>query len=214
MYSGVYENRRCVVKVYKNDIYYEREKQALERMGGQDNVPHILNDQLLSKAGNKCLVITKMGDCVQPKSKGRIVHGHHIRTLVEILRVAHARNLCHRDVKPDNIYIDDDGKVFLSDWSSSCDRDSMQTYQSTFGFYDNPTTPEAPTMTVSPKDDLRALVKSAYLMLFNSSAPHPDLDVTLFWRNRLREDTIWKEAMDYCDDLDYDRLQSLFITIK
>lgn len=83
----------------------------------------------------------------------------------------------------------------------------------TYGFYNRNRDPNTP---ISPQDDLEALIKSAFLMLFNLPVPHPDFDkdIDKFWNTFFRQGTIWKEAIQKCEACDYIGLQNLFVKMK
>jgi hypothetical protein len=215
VFSGEYAQMQRVVKVYKHEAFCHVELKILKALSNVEHVPKlVVESPLETNHGNKVLLVTPVGRVVQPKRNGSLVHGAHISNLIEVLRIAHSRGIVHCDIKPDNIYTSEECGIILNDWGSACSPISTAINRyGTYGFYDKHRDPNNP---ISPSDDLVALVKSAYLMLFNLPAPHPQIDQNVddFWKKLFREDTIWEEANDKCKTCDYTGLQDLFVKIK
>lgn len=216
VFSGEYERKQIAVKVYKRWEDCDAERSTLVALSNVAHVPKLVTQTpLITNCGNPVLLVTPVGEAVQPKRNGILVNGTHIADLISVVKLAHATGILHCDIKPDNIYYAEGYGILLNDWSSAVPIKAATNRYGTYGFYDNRRSPDIP---ITPSDDLNALVKSAYLMLFNVPAPHPQYDLSscldTFWDKLFREGTIWKAAIDMCRSCDYDGLQSLFSGLK
>ena len=96
----------------------------------------------------------------------------------------------------DNIVLSQDRQnIILNDWGSAVECGSEVPYEGTYGFSEEPPVPGR-LHTPSFKDDLVALVRSAYLMLFNERAPAKNENLKDFWESRLMTAQYWVNAVD------------------
>jgi hypothetical protein len=84
-------------------------------------------------------------------------------------------------------------------------------FEGTWGFYDIPDDPESHVPTAEA--DLVAVVRSAYLMLFNEMPPISSDDIAAFWRARLKTQ-LWLGALEACYRRDYKALAAELLKIK
>lgn len=191
-YSGIFEEKACVIKVYQNSSFHSTEVSMLQRLHLQlaesdhlrCSVPQLLHGGL--RCGDQYVTVTEsVHDSVQSSDlRGRIVSGSHIVQLVRLLQRVHEIGNCHRDIKPDNIYVSSQNQIVLSDWASASTINQLVSFQGTPGFNDfEGLAPEFHEPTAA--DDLKALVKSAYLMIFNQPAPTITDSIGSFWNQRL-----------------------------
>jgi hypothetical protein len=216
VFSGEYKGKQVVVKVYNREVDCNVELDTRKVLSDVEHIPKlVVETPLLANYGNPVLLLTPVGRAIQPKRNGSLVNGDHIADLIKVVKTAHERGLVHCDIKPDNIYFSEDCGIFLNDWGSAATIPTSINRYGTYGFYNNQSK-NRKIIPISPSDDLAALVKSAYLMLFNLPAPHPqyDLNVDTFWNKLFRAGTIWEVANDLCKDCDYKGLQDLFISLK
>ncbi len=214
VFSGEYAGKRIVVKVYKREEDCNAELNALKALSDVGHIPKlVVETPVETNCGSPVLLVSPVGIAVQPNRNGVVVNGSHIANLIEVVKTAHSRGIVHCDIKPDNIYFSEECGIFLIDWGSATSISSAINRCGTYGFYNKD---RNSSMPISPSDDLGALVKSAYLMLFNLPAPHPqyDREVNTFWKKLFRVGTIWEVATGMCKDCDYGGLKNLFINLK
>jgi hypothetical protein len=149
------------------------------------------------------LIIEPIAHSVQPNLDGRVVNSTHIIQLIDILNTVHNLKFCHIDRQS--------RMVLLNDWASSSPYNVVLDVRGTYGFYDL-----GGVILASYVDDLKALVRSAYLMLFNLSPPTPNINFDLqhFWGDKFRVETIWQKAVELCESCNYAELRRLFCKLK
>ena len=174
-------------------------------------MPKVVGESIDKTSGAMALLILPIALKVQPCTNGRPVLCRHVIQLIDILKVAHSLGIAHNDVKPDNIYIniENEDNALLNDWASSCSFGTFLYKRGTYGFYDQ--TSGEVAFNPKPQDDLKALVKSAYLMLFNAPPPHPIFIQNLeqFW-SCMYGVPLWKKALEHADESNYEALGELF----
>ena len=118
----------------------------------------------------------------------------------------------HRDVKPQNIFIrSDDSSIFLNDWGSSCALNSQQRFVGTYGYCDPHIS--GAEVRCSAEADLRGLVRAAYAMYTGLSPPNDCEAADNFWSEVLKYCNIWRRAMDYANNLQYDELRDFLFQL-
>jgi hypothetical protein len=214
-------NEQNIVKVFDSEQSQATEAnnlRILQELLPEDYkrfVPRLLVDNVCTRNSKPAIMTSPQCNEVQPHGNpGEVVYGRDIAQLVTLLKQCHeTAGLVHRDIKPANIF-KYKNSIFLNDWGSAVKKsDQLVRYEGTYGFGSRPSTG---LHVPSPKDDLVALARSAYLMLFNHRPPHPDVDTDIdaFWNYRFNQNTIWREILSCTNNLDYDRLCVLYIQIK
>ncbi len=131
-----------------------------------------------------------------------------------MLQAVHGLGLCHRDIKPSNILKrKDTGQIYLNDWGSTASSYIPVPWEGTVGFYDMVEGNHIP----DPNEDLIALSRSAYLMLYNvdSSIPQDKNEIDLFWRNKMTGSSrLWDEITVRSQQGNYARLMEVFPLLK
>lgn len=142
----------------------EVERQILTSLvdEGVRNIPSF--QELHNHDDFSALVLTPVGVSVLPCPVGAVVTPSMLRALLHVVQHAHRLGWIHRDIKPDNIYLDhrDASTIMLNDWSSAARTGIDCDYVGTPIFGEKPGaggkhSPDA-------RLDLRSLVKTAFCL--------------------------------------------------
>jgi len=130
--------------------------------------------------------------------------------LLATLQHAHERQLVHRDVKPDNIYIDraNHSRIILNDWSSAVPINVEYQWVGTKLFSDAPSANSSHTLTVAT--DLRSLVRTVYCLVRQHMPLCDDDGALQFWQRVSNTHPVFVQAMEFADNADYTGLRGLF----
>ena len=194
-----------VLKLYPSAKERDNERDTLTKLmqTGESRVPHV-HDSVECTSGF-VLVLDRVGKTVRPVPGGFPVAGRHLAALVGALHTAHDCGIAHRDVKPQNIFLDSNDAIFLNDWGSSSALGECAAFVGTRGYCDAPG--EAGVMVLWTADvDLRGLVRSAYAMVAGLAPPHDHTLAKEFWAERFAIDSLWTRAMGCANLLQYDGL--------
>ncbi len=107
-----------VLKLYPSSKERDNERNALTKLMQMEEsrVPHVRDSA--ECASGFVLVLDRVGTPVRPVPGGFPVAGRHLAALVGALHTAHGCGIAHRDVKPQNIFLDNNDGIFLNDWGS------------------------------------------------------------------------------------------------
>ncbi len=182
-----------------NENMRDHERFILEKLKPNYNVPYVVKSCDLKEGA--VLIVGPVGQKVLPVRNGVRTFVPDYLKLLQVLEEAHKKDICHRDVKPENIFKDETGRIILSDWSS-CAETGIEADWAGTEFYYQKQVRHIP----QPQDDLVALVRSVYLMTKNQQA---HMDVHALMENNLR----WGRALELARSLDYDELRKSFNTL-
>lgn len=110
----------CVaIKIFqeKHKQMRDHEVAILRRLVPNFNVPYVVRSCDLQQG--PAVIVGPVGNMVLPVKNGVRTFTADYLKLLQVLEDAHRQGICHRDVKPENIFKDDHGCIILSDWSSS-----------------------------------------------------------------------------------------------
>jgi serine/threonine protein kinase len=178
----------------------DNEREMLTWLGPHRHLPVLLDCCDLSD-GTAALLLTPVGRPVLPVPGGVRAGVSDYLNLLTVLEHAHRRGVCHRDVKPHNIFIDDGPGgcgVFLSDWGSAARTGERTSWAGTDYFYMRQMEPHWPV----PADDLVAFVRTIFLLFTNQSPSEAAL-------RYMAHSPRWQEAIRLAHRCDYDALRNL-----
>jgi serine/threonine protein kinase len=161
------------------------------------------------------LILTPVGKSLGTIIEKEMINGLHLRDLVQIVKIAHEKELFHRDIKPTNMYLNDD-EILLNDWGSSKQLNTSiekKDWLGTYGF--SVTTDERLKNGWSDKTcDLVSVVRSAYVFVTKENPRISDDNGAAFWNEKIRVGTLWHEAVLLAEQKEYDALSQLLRKLK
>lgn len=114
------ESPDVALKLYEQE--YEdvatTERDALLRLAENKHVPRVVGF-VRALSGYALLAVRPVGRKILPWTNGTVLSGYEFCTLLSVVKFAHDKGIIHRDIKPDNIFVDAAGCVILNDWGSS-----------------------------------------------------------------------------------------------
>eukprot|EP00597_Dinobryon_sp_UTEXLB2267_P014366 CAMPEP_0170121958 /NCGR_PEP_ID=MMETSP0020_2-20130122/16298_1 /TAXON_ID=98059 /ORGANISM="Dinobryon sp., Strain UTEXLB2267" /LENGTH=693 /DNA_ID=CAMNT_0010352613 /DNA_START=298 /DNA_END=2379 /DNA_ORIENTATION=+ len=165
------------------------------------NVPFPI--RCLEVLNRPAIIVSPAGKKVFPVGNEAVANKTDLVKLLQALISAHGLGICHRDVKPQNIFKDELSRIILNDWSSAATTGVRVPWVGTEPFYDQQEVDEVGTHQPRPEDDLVALVRSGYMMLC-SYLQCNRLD------NVMNCSQNWRAALKAARDCDYDELRNIF----
>ncbi len=129
----------------------------LTQLANHKNVPTVIEFLQLADDAS-ALILTPVGEPILPATtlfSPSII----FCTVLEVLEFAHNMNIIHRDVKPNNIFLDKSkNKIILNDWGSAVNFGEIYPYQGTPLYGEKNDGTHRPTKSL----DLCSLVKAAF----------------------------------------------------
>jgi hypothetical protein len=162
-FAVVYKTNKVVAKLYKDADKASEDaklaKAANQAMISATGVGHAAKIPTVVGVEGEWMLITPVG----LPFTAQTLKFYHIQKLLETLKLIHAAGIVHRDVRFSNIFMLENGEVFLNDWGSSVPgRDGA--HQLVAGCPDRWCHPDlvgVSLMTPQAKHDLFSLVASA-----------------------------------------------------
>jgi serine/threonine protein kinase len=201
---------QIVLKYYENGEMGRRELNWLSRLVERENVPKVFASQNLDHHAF-ALMVTPVGKSVLPAPNNVWITPKMIVTLCGVLSYAHEKEIIHRDVKPDNIFLaGDTNTIFLNDWSSAATCGRECDYHGTPLYGEKKVERHVPTKEL----DLCSLVKTAFSMMKQISPPphrHWD-DIQAYWGQVSRDFPQFQILLDCArtNPPNYDQLATHF----
>lgn len=176
------------------------------------NVPKIIDTIHTDTFG--ALVIAPLGVSCLPCPLESNITPRMLISILKSLQTAHQLNIIHRDVKPDNLYLNrmDNNEIILNDWSSSVEKGFTYPYEGT-PLYGDP--PELDgTHIPSVALDLRSFVRTAF-SLSKQRIPlventHPTAQQ--YWAQVEKDYPQFQNAMTAASSENYRTLETLLLT--
>jgi eukaryotic-like serine/threonine-protein kinase len=214
VYEGNYKGQTVVVKVFRwneeKESSFYAENSALRTLAALDvaGVPRIealadVENYEECESFGTAILTTPLGKPFRTTLDGNeeSIQGSHLRDLVRIVQRAHEAKIFHRDIKPNNLHLTDEGNIVLLDWGASTllnDPDThSRTWQGTAGF--SVTSDEQEENSWSDATcDLVAVVRSAYVLVFKDRPPEN------FWT--MYHGSVWNVAIELATNEDYEKL--------
>jgi hypothetical protein len=199
----LFSNLPVAVKLFQtiHEDMRDHECHVLITLQGCMNVPVVVRSNL-SVCDRPGLILSPAGKPVLPVRRGVCTKNVHYVKLLEALQFAHRHKICHRDVKPQNMFVDDNQRIILNDWSSAAYTGMSVLWTGTGPYYASHEGDHLP----QPHNDLVALVRSVFCMYRNMFPPN-DLEAIM------QGSKLWRECLQAAADLDYDRLFGLFSSL-
>lgn len=210
-------NKICAVKVFREAhmAMAEAEKAILERLHSASvgNIP-IVEDIFIEETFS-ALVVSPVGNPVLPCGACEDITPAMMQTLLNVVRQTHRVGLIHRDIKPDNIFLDSNNstRIILSDWSSAAPTGVETSYVGTPLFGDPPGLFNRHVPT--PSLDLRSLVRTAFCLSKQRLPPvdNNHTEAAQYWREIASNYSQFKRALDLASEANYDELAILLGTL-
>ena len=210
-------NEVAVLKVFRGNTTHmaDTERTVLVSLsaGGVINIPSFR--ELLICENFSSLILTPLGVPVLPCPVHMDVTPSMLVTLLQVVRKTHSLGWIHRDIKPDNIYLDHDdtSRIVLNDWSSAARVNTECDYVGTRLFGDGPGANKKHT----PEQclDLRSLVKTAFCLSKQRIPTVEDDDAAVhrYWSRVKQQFPVFQKAMDLANNASYDELVELFTNV-
>jgi serine/threonine protein kinase len=193
--------------VFERDLLLKFEKENVK------NVPTVID--FIENVQFNALIIAPIGNSVLPCSISVDVTPIMIVSILNVLQQVHELGWVHRDVKPDNIYVDrrNNENIILSDWSSAAKINIDCKWTGTtlfceflpFIYFHRP----------RGSDDLRSFVRTVFCLtkqkypsIKNKSDPS---EVLQYWKSVENAYKGFGEAMKLASNEDYDALREVFL---
>ena len=158
-------------------VFFRRETEALRRLN-HPNIVGLLDSGLLNNPSTFYLALDYLPYSLDDHLRGgpgpaKFEPYRAMRELAEALACAHAQNVIHRDVKPSNILLDNDGRPYLADFGISKLITQLSVGETLAPFWSpGYASPEQQTRgAVGPKSDIFSLGAVFFHML--SGRPPP-----------------------------------------
>ena len=205
---------RALVKIFEDSSLDSRvcEATALAELAKADvkNVPRLVCKGLgtsyyhnSKEPIENALVIKPVASPVLPVADSKLVRGKHLSQLIEVLKQAHEAGLQHQDVKPENVFLDNDN-VNLNDWGSSCPLKINSPWEGTLGFCDPPDFEAEGKVR-----DLRSAVRTAWCLTRNQFPSHEESFWDFFESG---DESVWQKAWEFANQTEHSKLAALLRT--
>jgi len=197
-------NLPVAVKLFREKHRHMRDHEwkVLWALRMNSNVPYPIRS--LDVLNRPAIIVSPAGMKVKPVGDKAVANKTDFVKLLQALLHAHDLKICHRDVKPQNILKDEQGRVILNDWSSAATIGVPVLWAGTEPFYDQrEVVDERGTHHPRPEDDLVALVRSVYTM-YVIDFPCENLE------HVMSLSSLWRTALQYARACDYDNIRKFF----
>lgn len=162
-------------------------------------------------------MLTPLGVPVLPCPVGVIVTPAMLLALLQVVEQVHRLGWIHRDIKPDNIYLDHrhTAIIVLNDWSSAARTGIECAYVGTPLFGDRPHQ-RGRTHIPDARLDLRSLVKTALCMskqFLPNVEDDDDAAIQQYWTRIQQQFPTFQRALALADAIQYEALRDALAAV-
>jgi len=224
-FSRVYEVKnsannqmRFVLKYYSGPFKeMGRHEESILKLLETENINNVPKFQdLVERAHYSALVVTPVGIPIILASQTYRITPEMVLNLLSVLRIAHSLQIIHRDVKPENIFLNNSNpqQIILNDWGSAVRLDNLVNgeciYQGTplYGEECIHGVNQKPTKSL----DLCCFVKTIFTIK-QQKYPRCDLDrdgIQNYWKGVARDFPNFQTLLDVASAEDYFSLENYF----
>ena len=214
-----------VLKLFEKEDEYTAELTNLNKLGNSlqgvpqfKHVPHVDRQLMLvteAISGREYQGIISLPLCVpiRPQRCGKRLERQHYLQLLSTLKLVHAKRMYNADIKPSNVMMHGDDAV-ICDWGAAVfatgDSAIPETRTGTIGYSDFTLLLQA---APNASHDLMALVRTIYANYTHQRVPSDQDGADFFWQENFREGSLWKTAMEYALEVNYDKLEEVFMRL-
>jgi serine/threonine protein kinase len=173
-----------------------------------------------SSSSSSVLILSPVGIPIIFASQNNFITPNMILTLLDVLQFAHNLNIVHRDVKPENIFLNRNNlnEIILNDWGSAVRLDLLENdgecdYEGTplYG-EEQPRYHGRMKQVPTKKLDLRCLVKTAFTIK-QQKYPRSKMtwgEIEAYWGTVSRKSPHFQNVLNFAENEDYDALRNFF----
>jgi serine/threonine protein kinase len=179
---------------------------------GCQNCPTIVDYYQPTEPLFAALVISPIGVSVLPLYTGAEITPSMLQSLVGAVEMAHRRGIIHRDIKPDNIYLDkgNTGRIILN-WSSAALVGVRCRWVGTRKCADQ--TDDDGTYTLCRESDLRSLMRTVHCLLKQKLPQCDDSKAKEYWDKVESNYPCFRRGMELAIEVNYEDMKKLVINI-
>jgi serine/threonine protein kinase len=182
----------------------------LERLIDVPHTPKIQREILTTEGeGDPVILMTSVGLPVMPVETTNRVSGRHLGQLVDVIAASHClgglgAGLCHRDLKPDNLFLvrDEEGKLQLlvSDWGAAVFQDFDHPKEFPWigtRAYSSPPVSISGSHSPTRATDLTLLIRTAFVLVTVIKPPSKDSEK--HWGRVTAQGTFWGHLLSLAE---------------
>ena len=130
VYEVLIQNQIYALKICNsihNIGFIQYEKSILQQLIGFPNIPTVVSSDTNS-------IVFPLYRSLKQQNQYEMLSEKNMMALVNLLRKVHERNIYHRDLRPENILLDNNGDVILIDWGYAVGTNPTSNFAGTASF--------------------------------------------------------------------------------